>query len=251
MENSLISIVVPVYNAEKFIKSTIESVLRQTYKNWELIFVDDCSKDNSYEIIKAFLVSDNRIKYIKNKANLGPAITRNNGTKIAEGRFLCYLDADDAWDEKKLEKQINFMIEKNCTFSFTGYEFADKDLNPTGKKVFVPSTITYKQALKNTTIWTTTVMLDLEKISKENIYMPDVKSEDTASWWNILKIVDVGYGLNEILAYYRRTDTSLSANKFEAIKRIWNLYRNVEHLNIFYSFYNFCFYAVRAVLRRI
>ena len=246
----LVSIIVPVYNAEKFIDETINTVLHQTYNNWELILVNDCSSDNSEKLIQKYL-KDKRIKLLNNKVNSKAAISRNNGIRRAKGRFICFLDADDKWDKYKLEKQVNFMKENNCAFSFTGYEFADKNCIPNGKKVYVPATITYKQALKNTTIWTSTVMLDLEKLSKEDIFMPNVKSEDTALWWSLLKKTDYAFGLNEILSFYRRSEGTLSSDKIEAIKRIWNLYRNVENLNFFKSIYCFCFYALRAVKRRI
>lgn len=246
----LISIIIPVYNAEKFIDETISSVLDQTYSNWELLLVNDCSTDNTEKLIKKYL-KDNRIKLINNKVNSRAAISRNNGIKNAKGEFICFLDADDKWDKEKLEKQIKFIKEKKCAFSFTGYEFADENCIPNGKKVFVPEKLSYEQALKNTTIWTSTVMFDMERLSKEDIYMPNVKSEDTASWWSILKKVDYAYGLNEILSFYRRSEGTLSSNKFEAIKRIWNLYRNVEHLTILKSTYCFFWYAFRAVIRRV
>ena len=115
----------------------------------------------------------------------------------------------------------------------------------------MPTELTYNQALKNTIIWTTTVMFDTKLISKELIKMPNVKSEDTATWWKILKAGYIAYGLDEILAYYRRSEGTLSSNKIEAIKRIWNLYRNVEHLNIFKSIYCFTFYAINTVKKRI
>ena len=246
----LVSIVIPVYNAEKFIDETISSVLDQTYTNWELLLVNDCSKDNSVKIINKYL-KDERIKLINNKVNSKAAISRNNGIKAAKGKYICFLDADDKWDKEKLEKQVKFMKEKDCEFSFTSYEFADENCIPNGKKVIVPEKISYNQALKNTTIWTSTVMFDMTKLSKEDIYMPDVKSEDTASWWSILKKIDYAYGIKDVLSFYRRTEGTLSSNKFEAIKRIWNLYRNVEHLNIFKSIYCFFWYAFRAVLRRV
>lgn len=246
----LVSIVVPVYNAEKFIDETISTVLDQTYTNFELILVNDCSTDNSKKLIKKYL-KDSRIKLINNKTNSKAAISRNNGIKEAKGRYICFLDADDKWDKNKLEKQIKFMKEKDCAFSFTSYEFADENCIPNGKKVIVPETITYNEALKNTTIWTSTVMLDMIKLSKDDIYMPNVKSEDTACWWSILKKIDKAYGLKNILSFYRRTEGTLSSNKFEAIKRIWNLYRNVEHLTIFKSTYCFFWYAFRAVIRRV
>ena len=249
MKKDLVSIIIPVYNAEKFIKETIDSVLNQTYDNFELILVNDCSTDKSAEIIKEY--KDKRVKLLNNKVNSKAAVSRNNGIKKAKGKYICFLDADDKWDKEKLEKQVKFMKEKDCAFSFTSYEFADENCIPNGKKVIVPDTITYKEALKNTTIWTSTVMFDMTKLSKEDIYMPNVKSEDTASWWSILKKIDCAYGLKDILSFYRRSEGTLSSNKFEAIKRIWNLYRNVEHLNIFSSLYCFFFYAFRAVVRRI
>ena len=251
MKKDLISIVVPVYNAERFLDDTIKTVQDQTYDNWELILVNDCSKDNSVEVIKKHMKKDKRIKLFLQEKNGGAALARNRGVEEASGRYLCYLDADDKWANDKLEKQLKFMQEHECEFSFTSYQFADENAVPNGSIVHVPEKINYNQALKNTTIWTSTVMFDLTKLDKEDVKMPNVKSEDTACWWKILKKIDYAYGLDEILSFYRRTAGTLSSNKFEAIKRIWNLYRNVEHLNIFKSAYCFCGYAVRAVLRRV
>lgn len=247
----LVSIIIPVYNAEKFIEDTIKSVINQTYKNWQLIIIDDHSTDDSVNIIKNFTKNNNKIKLIKLKKNNGVAIARNKGINLAKGKYLCFLDADDLWHPEKLNKQISFMKKYNCPFSFTGYEFADITGKPNGKKVYIKNKFTYKQALKNTTIWTSTVMIDLTKLSSKQILMPNIKSEDTATWWNILKQIDYAYGLNEILSYYRRSNNTLSSNKIEAIKRIWNLYRNHEKLSIPYSLYNFCHYAFNAVKRRI
>lgn len=251
-QKELISIIIPVYNASSFLMDTIKSIKEQTYENWEAIFVDDCSKDNSVEIIKKERKKDNRIKLIQNKKNSGAAVTRNNGIDEANGEYLCFLDADDKWHPEKLEKQIKFMKENKCEFSFTGYQFANEKCTPNGKIVQVPKKINYSQALKNTTIWTSTVMLDMQKLSKEDIYMPNIKrGQDTATWWKILKKVDNAYGLNGILSYYRRTNNSLSANKMKALKRTWNLYRNIEHLNTFSSCYNFCWYCFNAIKRRV
>ena len=250
--DKLVSIIIPVYNASRFLEETINSIQEQTYSNWEAIFIDDCSSDNSYNLIKKYQKEDKRIKLIKNKTNSGAAVSRNNGIDHAEGDYLCFLDADDKWHPEKLEKQINFMQELNCEFSFTGYQFANEKCNPNGKIVSVPDKINYKQALKNTTIWTSTVMFDMNKLSKEDIRMPNIKrGQDTATWWKVLKKIQYAYGLNEVLSYYRRTNNSLSANKLTALKRTWNLYRNVEHLNILSSFYNFCWYCFNAVRRRV
>ena len=144
------------------------------------------------------------------------------------------------------------MEENNYEFTFTGYEFADKKGIGNGKVVKVPEKINYKQALKNTTISTCAVMLNVEKLGKELIKMPNIRrGQDTATWWKILKSGVQGYGLNEKLFLYRRANETLSSNKFQALKRTWNLYRNVERLSIFKSFYYFNFYVVNAIKRRI
>lgn len=247
----LVSIITPVYNAEEYLEETIQSVLNQTYENWELILVDDHSKDNSYKICEEYSKKDKRIKVYKQKTNLGVANTRNRGIDEARGEYICLLDADDIWDKEKLEKQVKFMEKQQCEFSFTGYEFINKKGQSKHKKVKVPKKIDYNQALKNTTIWTCTVMFDMNKLTKKDIYMPRIKSEDTACWWKVLKKVDYAYGLNEVLSFYRRRPNSLSSNKLKAIKRIWRLYRKQEKLSFFKSLYCFIHYSIRAVLRRI
>lgn len=246
----LVSIVVPVYNSNEFIRDTIENVLEQTYTNWELILVNDCSTDNSKKIIEEYS-SDRRIQLINNKKNSGAAIARNRGIEFSKGKFIAFLDADDLWEKDKLEKQIKFMKENKYDFTFTGYEFVNKEGKRTGKIVNVPRRMTYKQALKNTTIFTSTVIVNVQNIGKTVLKMPNVKSEDTATWWWLLKNNILAYGLNENLTRYRRSKGTLSSNKIEAIKRIWNLYRSVEKLNICFSAYNFCFYAINAIRRRI
>lgn len=247
--NDSVSIIVPVYNAEKYLKDTVENILEQRYKNWELILVNDCSDDNSKSVVKPYL--SNRIKWINLEKNSGPAVARNKGIEKAKGRFICFQDADDLWDREKLRKQVRFMQDNDCAFSYTGYEFADENGKPNGKKVFVPERMTYKQALKNTTISTITVMFDMDKLKKEDILMPNIEAEDTATWWNVLKNVETAYGLNEILSYYRRTPKTNSSNKIIAAKRAWNLYRANEKFGLVKSFYYFLFYAFNAVRRRI
>ena len=254
MSKGLVSVIVPVYNAGKWIEDTILSVKSQTYKDWELILVDDGSTDDSINVIKELLADgkDERIKLVDaGEENLGAAHARNRGVEMASGRYICYIDADDLWSPDKLEKQLAFMEENDAAFSFTGYEFADESGIGVQKIVGVPKTITYRQALKNTTIFTSTVMFDMDKLDKEDIMMPQVPSEDTATWWKVLKKTGKAYGLDEALTLYRRGTGTLSSNKFSAIKRIWNLYRNVEGLNVIYSAYCFVFWAVRATLRRM
>lgn len=247
----LVSIIVPVYNKERFLAQTIESVQKQSYTNWELILIDDCSEDNSMQVAEAYKKQDSRICPVRQVKNQGVAKSRNRGIKEARGRYLCFLDADDIWEADKLYRQITFMKEKQCAFCFMGYEFADEQANGLGKIVHVPEKITYKEALKNTTIFTSTVMIDRGIVEDKDIFMPQIASEDTATWWQLLKVYGAGYGLDENLVKYRRSANTLSSNKFEAIKRIWNLYRKQEKLSCIRSMYCMIFWAVRAVKRRL
>lgn len=248
-----VSIVTPVYNVEKFIVETMESVRGQTRQDWEWILVEDCSKDESARVIREYLekAGDDRIRVVWLEQNGGAAQARNRGVQEARGRWIAYLDGDDLWEPEKLEHQLDFMQKKNAAFCFTGYEFADENGRGLGKIVQVPETIDYKEALKNTTIFTSTVMFDTARIPKEEVDMPQIKSEDTALWWRILRSGWIAYGLNENLVRYRRAGKSLSSNKLEAIRRIWNLYRRAEGMTVISSAYHFCFWAVRAVKRRL
>ena len=251
--SGLVSIVVPVYNIRKYITETMECVRQQTYTNWELLLVEDGSSDGTAEVIEAYLKEngDERIRLICQPVNMGAAKARNRGVEEAGGRYIAYLDADDLWLPEKLERELEFINRMGEAFVFTGYEFADEQGNGTGKVVRVPAKLTYKEALKNTTIFTSTVMFDLDKIDKEMLKMPAIKSEDTALWWKILRSGYEAYGLDENLVKYRRPGKSLSSNKLEAIRRIWNLYRKAEGMNVVSSAYHFVFWAVRAVKRRI
>lgn len=249
--DNLVSIIVPVYNAGAFIEDTIRMVLAQTYTQWELLLVDDCSKDDSRAKIEAFCGQDERIRLIARERNGGAAEARNMGMDNAGGRYIAFLDADDVWLPEKLEKELRFMEEKNAAFAFTAYEFGDEAARGTGKIVNVPETLTYKEALSRTVIFTTTVIFDLTRIDKKMIQMPNVASEDTATWWKVLRCGYTAYGLNEVLAVYRRPAGSLSSNKFIAIKRIWNLYRNEEKLSLPVTIRCFLGWALGAVIRRI
>lgn len=251
--NTMVSIIVPVYNAEHYIEETMDCVRRQTYPDWELLLVEDGSRDNSEALIGSYVekTGETRIRLIRQPENKGAAEARNRGVREAKGRFLAYLDADDLWEPDKLERELAFMERTGAGFAFTGYEFADERGRGTGKVVHVPETLSYKEALKNTTIFTTTVMFDTRKIPKAMLEMPKVKSEDTALWWKLLRMGHTAYGLDENLVRYRRPGKTLSSNKMEAVRRIWNLYRREEGLSVWKSGYYFCFWAVRAVLRRV
>lgn len=251
--DGMVSIIVPVYNVKKYIVETVECVSCQTYDNWELLLIDDCSNDGTAQELDEYLkrTDDDRIKVTHMSENIGAAKARNFGVEQARGRYIAYLDADDLWEPQKVERELAFMKERGAAFAFTGYEFADESGNGMGRIVHVPETLNYRQALKNTTIFTTTVMFDTDKIPKELLQMPQVKSEDTALWWKVLRNGYIAHGLDENLVRYRRIGRSLSSNKLKAIRRIWYLYRKVEGLGLFESAWNFCFWAMRAVARRV
>ncbi len=249
----MISIIVPVFNAQAYLPDTIAMVKRQTYPDWELILVDDCSTDNSVEIVEACLKRepDSRIRLVRQEENRGAAAARNRGRKEASGRYIAFLDADDVWVPQKLELQLAFMQKKEIGFLFSAYEFGDERAVGTGKIVRVPDTLTYREALSRTVIFTSTVLLDRRVIRDELMEMPPVASEDTATWWQILRNGHTAYGMNQVLAVYRRPAQSLSSNKLKAIKRIWFLYRRVERLPLSVSAFNFLGWAWRATVRRI
>lgn len=258
-DRELVSIIIPVHNAEKFITDTIDCVRAQSCRNWELLLIEDGSTDHTMDIMADYLdeLKDERIQLKKREISsaeertFGAARARNLGLSLAQGRYICYLDADDYWMPEKLEKELAFLREKQAGFVFTGYEFGDENARGTGKVVHVPEMLTYRQALANTTIFTSTVMLDTEKIEKSLIEMPYIKSEDTASWWKILKTGVTAHGLDENLVIYRRAGKSLSSNKVEALRRIWNLYRQAAGLSVFASACHFVPWAYRAVKRRV
>lgn len=248
-----ISIVVPVYNAENYIQQTVDMVMRQTFTDWELILVEDCSKDNSAEVLRALEseLQDARIRVIYKEKNEGAAKARNTGIDAATGRYLAFLDADDIWMENKLSDELAFMQKKQAAFVFTAYEFGDENAVGTGKIVKVPEILTYKKALSRTIIFTSTTMFDLSVLGKDLVKMPAVASEDTATWWKILRSGYVAYGYPEVTTIYRRPPQSLSSNKGTAIYRIWYLYREVEKLPIIASMFYFVGWAFRATLRRL
>lgn len=271
----LVSIIVPVYRAAAYIAETIAMVEAQTWQDWELILVDDCSPDNSAEVIRNTLQKqtgqDNAdrqscegvhtemftgaggqpVMLLQKQKNEGAARARNTGLDAAQGRYIAFLDADDVWYPKKLEREMRFMREKEAGFVFTAYEFGDSQARPTGRVVHVPERLTYRQALSRTVIFTTTVLFDRKQIPDRLLRMPAVASEDTATWWQILREGYTAWGLNEVLAVYRRPAKSLSSNKAEAVRRIWNLYRRQEKLSVAASAGYFIMWAYRATKRRI
>ena len=248
------SVIIPVHNAAAYIEKAIESVRHQTDTDWELIIVDDHSTDNSVEIIRGIIArSPENISLITREKGGSAARARNDGIDAAMGRYIAFLDADDLWYPDKLKKTLAMMSEKEAGFAFTAYAFGDEEARPTGKEVHVPETLAFREALSRTVIFTSTVVFDTERIAKKWMKMPEIESEDTATWWRILRRGATAYGLNEVLTVYRRAGKSLSSNKLVAVRRIWKLYRDpgVGDLSVMSSLRYFFDWAVRATLRRL
>lgn len=245
MNQPLVSIITPSFNSSRFIEDTINSVLTQTYPHFELIIVDDCSKDNSWEMISAFSKKDERIKIYQLEKNSGAAVARNFGIQVSNGKYLAFLDSDDLWDQHKLEAQVKFMESSNYLFSFTNYKMIDEDGNSLNKTVACPNVIDYKSLLKNTTIGCLTVMLNIEQLGKPT--MPNLQPEDTALWLKILRNDNKAYCLQEVLASYRIVGNSASSNKYKVAKKMWIVYRKSENINRFKASWYFVNYAWNAV----
>ena len=198
----LVSIIMPSYNCGKYVEETIRSVQAQTYQNWEIIFMDDCSKDNTIELVSAFRDTDSRIHLFQNHGNMGAAVSRNNALQEAKGRWIAFLDSDDLWEPTKLEKQVRFMEENGYAFSYTGYQEMDADGVLTGVFVSGPKNVTKRGMYNFCWPGCLTVMYDASKVGL--IQIEDIKkNNDYAMWLKVCKKADC-YLLDECLAKYRR-----------------------------------------------
>jgi glycosyltransferase involved in cell wall biosynthesis len=246
--NNKVSVITPVYNLQEYIGACIESVLDQTYSNFELIIVDDASTDNSVKIIEEYSEKDARITFIRMSSNSGPAVTRNTGIKASTGRFLTFLDGDDIWLPHMIEKSMNTMREKKCGFVFASYKRLDENLKPLLSDYIVPSKVTYKDILKSNSISCLTAFIDVQKLGKK--CMPLIrKRQDMGLWLAYLKEIDYAVGIKEPLAIYRIRKGSLSRNKFSLIKFQWEFYTKHENLNFFRSSYYMAHWMVRGILK--
>lgn len=246
MKNKLVSIIMPTYNCGDFISTTIESILNQTYKNWELIIVDDCSKDNTEEVMQKYL-NDNRIKYHKLENNQGAAIARTTAMNLATGNYMAFLDSDDLWKKDKLEKQIEFMEQNDYNFTCTAYEQIDEEGNKLGKVIKTKKKADYNRILLDCPVGNSTVMYNVDKLGKFEV--PNIrKRNDDALWLQILKKEKYIYGMEDILMEYRIRSNSISSNKIDLIKYHWYLYREIEHLSIPRSAFHICWWIIIKIL---
>ena len=250
MRNNLVSIITPSYNSSRFIVECVNSVISQTFQNWEMIIVDDCSNDNSKDIISVLSAKDERIKSILLEENIGAAEARNIAIKQARGKYIAFLDSDDIWKKNKLEKQITFMNDNDIAFSFTSYQSISEDGKTKYSVIAALNKMSYHSYLRNTIIGCLTVIIDKEKTG--DFQMPNIRSShDMALWLLIMKRGFSAYGLDENLAYYRIVSTSNTSKKWKAAKEVWDVYRKQEKLNILYSIYCFIGYAFNAIKKRV
>jgi teichuronic acid biosynthesis glycosyltransferase TuaG len=251
MSKDIVTIVTPSYNCAAFILDTINSVLGQSYNNWEMIIVDDCSTDNSVEIIEGIISDNPRIRLIKLKNNVGSAQSRNVALEVANGRFIAFLDSDDVWYPDKLEKQVLFMLEKKIPISFTSYELIDENGASKNHIIHSVEKLTQIDYLKNTIIGFSTSMIDTQIVGN-SFRMMDIRTrQDTSLWITLLGKGFSAHGLNKALVKYRIHSNSISANKIKAAKQVWNLYFHIHKFGLFRSIYYFSSYAFNAIKKRI
>lgn len=248
--NSIVSIITPCYNASSYISFTIESVLKQTYPNWEMIIVDDCSTDNSSDIIKQFISGDTRIKYFKTDNPSGsPVLPRNIGIEKATGRYIAFLDSDDIWLPTKLEEQLKFFKDDKTAVAFSNYEKMNEAGERNQRIIIAPKETNYHNLLKGNVIGNLTGIYDTEKVGK--VYCQDIRHEDYVLWLSILKKGYLAKNTNTVTALYRVRENSVSSNKLKILSWQWNILRNVEKISLPKAIYYYINYAIRAFLKAI
>ena len=244
--NPTVSVITPAFNAEKTIRGTIDSVLAQTYEDYEIIVVDDYSTDRTVEIVEKYATKDSRVRLIQLKENSGAAVARNTAMKAAKGRYLAFLDSDDQWFPTKLEKQLAFMQENDIAFSFTKYVRMDDEEKLTGHTSKAPKSVGYHDLMKHCVIGCLTVMIDREKVGYQE--MENIRRrQDYAYWLTLTKQGFKAYGFPEVLAKYRLGHNTVSSNKLKAAKGQWYVYRQIEHQNLLKSSYYFIHYAFKGI----
>lgn len=227
----LVSIIMPAYNCEKFIGKSIQSVISQTYKNIELLIVDDCSTDKTADIILGFQKKYDFIKYFKLEKNSGAACARNQAIEMARGVYLAFLDSDDIWLPNKLEHQIKFMEDNNYYFTCTNYGKIDEFDNQKDINISCLEKYDYDIFLKNCP-GNSTIIYNAKILGK--FYAANIKRRnDFVMWLQVIKEANFAYGLNEILGYHRERDDSISINKKDLVKYQWIVYRKIEKLSLF------------------
>lgn len=243
----LVSIITPAYRAESIVNETIDSVINQTYANWELLIADDCSPDRTAEVVATAASMDSRVKLIRCEINGGPAAARNAAIRRAKGKWIAFLDSDDLWTPTKLEDTIAYSLSKNSALTYTGFRRFSGDGSRLGAYINIPEELDYEKLLGNTAIATSTVLINRDLVG--NFEMKNCYYDDFACWLSILKSGYSAYGLNQDLMRYRIMKNSVSRNKFKSASEVWKTYRNIERLGVFKSASCFVRYAINAYIK--
>ncbi|VBB39411.1 putative teichuronic acid biosynthesis glycosyltransferase TuaG [uncultured Spirochaetota bacterium] len=244
----LVSVITPTYNCGKFIGATIRSVLDQTYTNWEMIIVDDCSKDDTKTVVSSFVNHDNRIHYYCLTSNSGAAVARTTAMNHANGEYIAFLDSDDVWISNKLEKQLAFMKTHRYAFTCTAYEQITETGQSINKVFKPPKKINYNRLLLDCPVGNSTVMYSVEIMGKFEV--PNIrKRNDDALWLRMLKKEQYIWSLPDVLTHYRVRSNSISSNKLDLIKYHWTLYRKIESLSFFRTIFHIGYWGLIKILK--
>lgn len=244
----LVSIVTPTFNSSSHLPETIRSVVEQDFQSWEHLVVDDCSSDNTADLIREYAERDGRVRAYYLKENRGAAYARNVAIEQARGRYIAFIDSDDLWETDKLSKQLNLFKTTNASLVYGGYYWLNDE---TGRRrvIKVPERITYGQLLNATVIATVTAVYDTAVVGK--VYMPELRQrQDYGLWLSILRNGGEARALTSPVATLRRYNGSLSSNIRRSLRFTWQVYRDVEKLSFTRSCYHFANYGVRALLKR-
>ncbi|MFN8352855.1 MAG: glycosyltransferase family 2 protein [Spirosomataceae bacterium] len=249
----MISIITPAFNAEKYIQRAIESVLSQTYKDWEMIIVDDLSTDKTTQIVSEYVLQDNRIKLITSTHKLYTSGARNLGISVSSGSFLAFLDSDDFWDVNKLTLQHNFMESNEYDFSFTTYQKVDSEGNVIKNPIKARKRVDYNDLKYSDPIGCSTVMLNVKNINPIYFNEKYFYQEDYVLWLDILqKHTRFAYGLDICLGFYRIHSKSKSFNKLKMAFHMWDvLYKDYFKWNIFQKIYFFLYYSCSGIIKNL
>jgi len=247
LQKDLVSIIMPMYNCKNYVVDSIGSVILQTYTNWELVVVDDCSIDSSYEIVNKLSKNESRIRLYQMPRNSGVTKVRNYALSLARGKYIAFLDSDDLWFPEKLYTQITFLREKSLFFTYSSYDAIDGKSHYINTRYSLPK-ITYADMLKSNRIGHLTGIYDVDYFGK--VYFEEVGHEDYVMWLKLIKQIPFTLGLKESLAQYRVMSDSLSSNKFRVLGWQWYIYRKIEKLTLVQSSYYFIFYLYNALKKR-
>lgn len=231
MSEPLVSIITPAFNCEKFISKTIQSVLCQTYSNWEMIIVDDCSTDATRSIIDNFVATDKRIQLFTSFKNEGTGVARSRALKKAKGDYIAFLDADDLWKPEKLQKQIAFLLENKLPFTFSFYDCMDESGADLNKRIEAPKILSYRQLFFCNYVGNLTGIYSVAYFGKISIDTSR-KRQDWTQWLTILKQINTAQPIPESLAYYRLREDSISASKLKLLKYNFAVYRKYHNYNV-------------------